>query len=193
MCYAGDMRKKLKWAWDAIALLVLALAILDVFVFRYTLPQILAGDPFVYWSHVEQTPRAPWMLLLIALFSLWLFLRNVWLPLGWVRWPAALLLLSAGCLLTVVAPLASTTQLARHLQSATSAEHRYHLFYQYDGIGGIGCDVIVVRCDTLGVICRAVQHRDRSPCLGQYETSRFVYRDEKLAITFDNEEIILEE
>lgn len=187
------MSKKRLWLWDAFALVLLVLAVLDVFVFRYSVPQVLSGEPFVYWSHVEQTPRAPWMLLLTVAFGLWVFLRNVWQPLGWVRWPAAMLLLAAGCLFTLIAPLASTTQIARHLQSAAHDGHAYHLFYQYDGIGGIGCDVVVARCDTLGLVCRTVQKWDRSPCLGQFETSRLVLRGDQLTVMFDNEEFLIEE
>lgn len=187
------MRKTVMWFLDGLALVLLLLAILDVFVFRYNVPEIYAGVPFVYGSHVDQTQRAPWMLLMIAIFSGWLFFHRVWQPLGWLCWPAAMMLLSAACLFTVVAPMASIPQLAHHLQSESLGDHQYKIFYQFDGIGGLGCDVVLVRCDTLGIVCRFVQKWDRTPCLGQFEPIRLMKNNRQLSITIDNETIVFEE
>jgi hypothetical protein len=51
---------------------------------------------------------------------------------------------------------------ARHLQSAGN----YQLYYQYEGIGDIDCDYILVRCDNFG-LCQYVDSWQVAPlCLG---------------------------
>jgi len=187
------MRKSVMRSLDGLALVLLVLAILDVFVFRYSVPEIYSGIPFVYWSHVDQAPRAPWMLLAIALFSGWLFLHRAWTPLGWLRWPAALMLVSAACLFTIAAPTAAIPQVAHHLQQESLGTYQYRIFYQFDDSSSLGCDVVLVRCDTLGVVCRFVQQWDRTPCLGQFEPIRLTKNNTHLIIAIDNETIVLEE
>jgi hypothetical protein len=148
------------------------LACIDVFVWRYEPGSIRAGQSFVYWSHVEQSSRAWFFLPFLAFVGLWLFWRKLYLR--WLSTKIMLLLIAAVSLLCLVAPFASLTTIARHLQSASP----YHLYYQYEGIGDMDCDYILVRCDTAGLVCNFVESWQVAPlCLGNQAPIRLESSD----------------
>lgn len=137
------------------------LACLDVFVWRYEPSAIATGQHFIYWSHVEQSPRAWFALPTIAFFALWLFWRKLYL--GWISSKAMLLFILAMSLLCLAAPFSSLGNIARHLQSAEN----YRVYYQYEGIGDSDCDYILVRCDGAGLLCEYLGSWQVAPvCLG---------------------------
>jgi hypothetical protein len=157
-CYHARMKTRL-FKYFTIGLFILAC--LDVFIWRYEPGSIKAGQSFVYWSQVEQTPRAWLFLPFLALVGIWLFWRKLYL--SWISAKTMLLLIIAMALLGLVAPFSSLTTIARHLQSAAN----YRLYYQYEGIGDTDCDYILVRCDGAGLVCDYAESWQVAPlCLG---------------------------
>lgn len=152
-----------------LASLVLALAIADVFIWRQSIAQVMTGERFAYWSHVHVMARAPFALVWFIALALWIFLRGVWGWLNAIRWWTVLLVSAAWLLFTLVAPLATINQIAHHWQSVAVADDRYHLYYQFDGIGTPACEYVLVRCDRFGLVCRQQARWDYSTtCLSQY-------------------------
>lgn len=150
-----------KHVFNYLSYFILILAFVDVFVWRYEPKSIEAGQSFIYWSHVEQNPRAWLFLPFLAFLGIWLFWRK--LSLSWISVKAMLCLTAAATLLFLVAPIASLTTIARHLQSSGN----YHLYYQYEGIGDVDCNYVLVRCDGAGIVCEYVESWQVAPiCLG---------------------------
>lgn len=142
------------------AVWLFVVACIDVFVWRYEPGTIEAGQTFIYWSHVEQTPRAWLMLPFIGFLGLWLVWRKLYL--GWISTKAMILFSIALCLLCFAAPFSALGNVARHLQS----KGNYSLYYQYEGIGDLDCDYVLVRCDSFG-LCQFVKSWQVAPvCLG---------------------------
>jgi hypothetical protein len=141
-------------------LALLILACIDVFVWRYEPTSIKAGQSFVYWSHVEQTPRAWGFVIFLLFVGTYPFWHRLYF--SWIRPEAALLLTLALFIFCLLAPIASITHIARHLQGSGS----YQLYYQYEGIGDIDCDYVLVRCESFG-LCEFVESWQVAPvCLG---------------------------
>jgi hypothetical protein len=178
-CYHLRMKSRF-FLYATIVLFIFAC--IDVFVWRYEPSSIEAGQSFVYWSHVEQAPRAWLSLPFLAFFGLWLFWRKLYL--AWISNRSMLLLTVAVSLLCLAAPFASLGTIARHLQSAEN----YHLYYQYEGIGDIDCDYVLVRCDTGGLLCNFVESWQVAPiCLGNQAPIRLESRSGAIEVFIHGE------
>lgn len=187
------MKRYFRWSLLIVAALLLVVSFVDVFIWRTTPQHIIAGEPFVYWSHVNQVPRAWWMLLWVIIAGLWLFLRKLSPVLLQIRWLAMLMLTSACCLFSLAAPMSNLTQLTRHIETVRTEEHTYHLYYQYTAIGDVDCDYVVVRCDRYGIVCTHIGHWLVSPvCLNQYANIRLTVRDTLLTV-IANDEIVFQD
>lgn len=143
-----------------------ALAVGDAMIY-VTPAQVAAGEPFVYWTYVNQHWRPPLALVLLLILALWGFLRPLFGPLRALRPIGALLLVLTCCGFSIIAPLRQLDSTAVHIQSQLNGGHVVHLFYQNYGILEVSCDHVVVRCDTLGLVCEFVTAWAYSPvCMG---------------------------
>lgn len=191
MCYHRSMMKRvLPFIITGIAAAWLLLSLVD-FALAISPQRIYAGEPFVYWSAINRLSRPPLALVALALVSIWLFLR------GFVRWlyaipSAAVLLFCVACVVfALMTPLRSITQIAYHVQHLVEGDVRYHLYYQYEGIGeALPCEYVLVRCDYFGVQCVYVNRWDVAPiCLAERANIALSMQAGQLVVTLNGDTI----
>jgi len=160
---AARWQRLLVWG---IVLGLAGLAVVD-FVSYATPAQVAAGDPFIYWAYVNQHWRPPLALALLVILALWGFLRPVFRLLRALNLVGALLLTLSCCGFSLIAPLRQLDSSAIHIQSRLNDDQMVRLFYQNYGMLEVSCDHVLVRCDTIGLVCEAVEAWTYSPvCMG---------------------------
>lgn len=158
-------RRWLEWAFGLAALLLLALALLDL-ALVVSPAQVLEGEAFIYPAYVGRVGRVYWSIVGFGLLVTWFFLRHhTWLS---ALRPAVALLFSLACgLLTLFAPLQALQAPAYPLAHLTHEQYTWQAFYQNLPLPDPACPFVVVRCDSLGLRCEALARLDLSAvCLG---------------------------
>lgn len=178
-----------------VAGLALSVSLLELAFFP-TPEALLRGEPFVYWSYVNQAQRPPWSLVGLVLVAGWIVARQMW---GWVRWwraGAVIVLALAGGMATLLTPLLTASRSAVHLQSAATTTHTYHLYYQNITLLTSECEYVVVECEPSGWRCRYVQRWNLGAiCLGTFAPIRLESlpdaEGEQIAVMIENERVLI--
>jgi hypothetical protein len=177
----------------AISLLLLLVTAGEFLLLRVDVTYIQSGESFLYWLYVERTTRAPLALGFVILIGIWILIRGMYTPLRSIHPLAVIFASSACCIFSVLMPLTSVTAGGHHLQTVTTPQSTWHLYYQLQGIGVSECSYVAVRCDRTGWLCQAVDRwQFGSICPGASAPIALSSTDGHVYISVNSEQIQLD-